>query len=252
MKRLDEKQKKLIKQLTMKSCSINKISNELKTSKSVVYYCYKKFFGKRLKEIQINDKLEEDIGEIVGAFAGDGNFYLDKNYRYRIRFSFSGNEIKYAKNISETFKKIYEKPCRIYNYQNVTIVDIYGKKISDHIKSFLTWDKNKTSTVRLTKSPSFHSLDFLKGFCRGLFDSDGWTTKNNLMISCISVRLMKNLSESLKMHGISHLNTKWKGKDEINPRIAIFLDKINTIKYFKIIGTSNPKRKILLPMGISG
>jgi len=243
MKRLSKKQKELIKQLTMKGYSINKISSELKIPKSVVYYWYKKFFGKKFKEVQINDNFKEDIGEIVGAFAGDGNFYLDKKYRYRIRFSFSADETEYAKNISEKIKKIYGKPSRIYCYKNVTIVDIYGKKISEHIKSFLTWDKNKTATVRLTKPPSFHSLDFIKGFCRGLFDSDGWTTKNNLMISCISENLMKNLSESLKINDIPHLDTKWKGNDENKPRIAIFLDKKNTLEYMKRIGTSNSKRK---------
>jgi len=248
MRRLDEKQKKTIKRLTMKGLSINKVSSKLRIPKSVVYYWYKRFFGKKFKEIRINNKLEEEIGEIVGSFAGDGNFYLDKKYRYRIRFSFSGNEIGYAKKISEKLKKIYGKPSRIYHYKNVTIVDIYGKKISEHIKSFLIWDKNKTATVRLIKHPSFYSLEFIKGFCRGLFDSDGWITKNNLMISCISENLMKNLSESLKMHDILHLNTKWEEKDSIKPRIAIFLNKKNTLDYMKKIGTSNSKKSA--PAGI--
>jgi len=251
MKRLNKKEISFIINSAKQGKSINFISKNLGLSKSVVYYWFRKEIGKKIKKVEINKNLKEEIGEIVGAFAGDGNFYLDKNYRYRIRFYFSKNEIKYAEKFNSILKKVYGKCGNIMKYRNVVILDICGKVIIDHIKNFLVWEDKKSYSVRLKNKPPNYSLDFLKGFCRGLIDTEGWVNKNNLMINCVSDILMQNISDSLKILQIPHLLTSWKRKNK-EPHFAIFLKKENTLKYFNEIGSSNSKRiKSMLPLGIS-
>lgn len=63
--------------------SLISIIKKIRLPKSVVYYWFVKEKGKKIKPIKICNDLEEEIGEIMGVFAGDGNFYLDSNYRYR-------------------------------------------------------------------------------------------------------------------------------------------------------------------------
>lgn len=253
MKRLTQKERKLIKELSKRSWSINKICSKLNLKKSVVYYWFIKYVNKKSNKVKIKYELEEEIGEVIGAFAGDGNYYFDpRNYEHKIRFYLSPDEEKYAEVLSSKIGKLFNKLPRIYKYSYIIIVEIISKDVSNFIKNYLFWKENKTKTVQLIKPISKYSIDFLRGFCRGLFDTDGWITKNNLMISCVSDNLMKDLSYSLKSFSIQHKLTEWKRRDEPNPVKAIVLDKQNTTKYFHLIGTSNSKRKMMPPQGVSG
>ena len=78
----------LIKEMAKNNCSLNEISKELKKSKTTVYYWFLKFRGRKLKPLSIDRSDEFLIGQFVGAFAGDGNFFFDKKrYHYRIIFA---------------------------------------------------------------------------------------------------------------------------------------------------------------------
>lgn len=248
MKRLNKTQISTIRKLTIAGNSVNKICKKLRLPKSVVYYWFRKERGVTFKQIKINENLEKEIGEIIGAFAGDGSFILDKNYKYKIRFYLSPDEIPYAKKIRKLLRDVYGKSGKMYIYENITIVEIFGKVIINHIHKFLTWENKKTYSVRLKGNINKLSLDFLRGFCRGLIDTEGWITKNNLMLSCVSDQLMNDLSNSLNILRIPHLKTSWKRKDE-NRHIALFFNKKNTIEFFKKIGSSNSKRVRMLPTG---
>lgn len=236
MNRISKEQKHLIKKLARNGFSLNSIVKKTRLPKSVVYYWFRKTVGRKMKTVKIHNNLKEEIGEIVGAFAGDGNFYLDSNYRYRIRFYLSGDEIIYSKKLNNFLKKVYGKCGNIFSYKNMIIVDISGKAIIEHIKNFLKWEGKKTYSVRLKNDPSKYSLDFLKGFCRGLINTEGWILKNNLMISCVSESLIDNVSDSLDLLKIPHLKTVWKSKRKRNLRYAIFFNKENTLTFINRIG----------------
>jgi hypothetical protein len=236
VRRLTEQQKSLIIKLASNGFSLNSIVKETKLPKSVVYYWFRKSVGKKIKTIKIHDNFEEEIGEIAGTFAGDGNFYLDSNYSYRIRFYFSRGEIEYANRLNNLLEKVYERCGNILPYKSVLIVDIHGKTIIEHIKKFLEWEGKKTYSVRLKHNPFEYSLNFLKGFCRGLIKAEGWILKNNLMVSCVSKSLIDNLSDSLDLLKIPHLKTVWKSKDNRKVRHAIFFNKKNTLTFFNRVG----------------
>lgn len=251
MNRLTKSEVNTIKKLIKNGFSLNRISKEMNTSKSSIYYWYRQFSKNKIKNVVINRNLEEEIGEIVGAFCGDGNFYLGKKYTYRIRFFLSGNELEYSRNLNRRLLNIFGKSGNILKYSNLIIIDIFGKDIINFIKSFVKWDNNRTKSIELVNKPEKYSNKFLIGFCRGLFDTEGWIVKNNLMINCYSKNLMKNLSCSLNILEIPHLLTTWKRRDSSS--FAVFLKKENTIKYIDKIGSSNPRKiKRVLPTGISG
>jgi hypothetical protein len=236
MRRLTEEQKKLIRKLAKNGFSLNFIAKKIRLPKSVVYYWFRKTVGRKMIVVKIDNSLEEEIGEIVGAFAGDGNFYLDSNYRYRIRFYLSSDEMEYAKNLNNLLKKVYGKEGNIISYRNMVIIDIFGKAIIEHIKNFLEWKGKKTYSVKLKSKPSSYSLNFLKGFCRGLIATEGWILKNNLMVSCVSKQLIDNLSESLNLLKIQHLKTVWRSGDKRELRYAIFFNKENTSTFLVKVG----------------
>jgi len=72
-----------IKKLAESGVSLNKISQKLTLKKSTTYYWFRKFSKNKMHKVKINRFLDEEIGEIIGAFCGDGNFYKDKRYQYR-------------------------------------------------------------------------------------------------------------------------------------------------------------------------
>src|SRR3989344_7741807 len=65
---------------------------------STLHYHYKKLYGLKLKKVNIHFPSQEEIGEFMGIFAGDGSFYHDKKRgHYNIRISSGYYETDYAK-----------------------------------------------------------------------------------------------------------------------------------------------------------
>lgn len=237
--------KKIIKKMYKEGYSLEKISKKLNLGKSTVFYWYRKYKGPTIKKIEINETLEESIGEIVGAFAGDGNYYRGKRYSYRIRICLSGNELQYAEKLRDIIRSVYKNVLvRLYKCKNVFVVDVTRKEIIEHIKKYLLWDENRSLTIRLKNSPDNYSTQFLKGFCRGIVDTEGWVCKNNLMVASSSYRLIDDLSESLDILGINHMKTSWKQTNgNLNRRYVVFFNKKNTFDFKDKIGFSNIKRE---------
>ena len=242
MKRLTESQRLKTKKLAKNGMSLNKICNRMNLSKSLAYYWFRKVKEKKTKDIVINDSLETEIGEIMGAFAGDGSFFKDERYSYRVRFYLSRKEYNYAKKLNDLLSSIYKTYGRIYLYESVCILEVTRKRVIEHIREFLTWNGNRTLTIRLRKRPLEYSKNFLTGFCRGMVDTEGWICKNDLMISSISEGLINDMSKSLEILGISHMKTVWKAKERKNLRHAIFFNKKNTLDFASKIGFSNERK----------
>ena len=246
LQRLNKKEKAMIKKLAIQGWSLNKISRELRLPKSTVYYWFRKAVGRKIKKIEIKESLKEEIGEIVGAFAGDGNYYVDKKYHHRIRFHFGLNELELAKRIKNLIFKVYNKKMRLYFdfLQREIILRIYSKKIALHLKKYLWWRNKKVYTVKLRSEVESYSLDFIKGFVRGLIEAEGWIDKGNLKIACVSPDLIDNLSGALRLLKIPHSRTCWRSNEKNKKdRHAIILSRYWT----KIL-----TKRIMPPAGVSG
>lgn len=101
----------------------------------------------------------------------------------------------YAKYLIELLKKLNLNP-HLLRRPNYNTIDVSVSSFSylSFIKKYLEWDEDKTFSIRLRKPIKDYSENFLKGFARGLMDTDGFLNSSNVACACISKRLMNNLS----------------------------------------------------------
>ncbi len=55
--------------------SLKKLSKDLGIGESSLYYHIRKTYGRVYPEIKFNPTKQSELGEIIGAFVGDGNFF---------------------------------------------------------------------------------------------------------------------------------------------------------------------------------
>ena len=259
-RRLCRVEKAKIVKMAMSGCSLTEISKASKLKKTTVYYWVRKTLGKRIRDIIVNERDMETVGEIIGAFAGDGSANVDKNYQYVIRFSLSKNERKYAQRIISLLKSVYGvKPwiCK----SHVITLKTERKKILQHLENYLQWDKNqrRTYTTQLKKKIDELDRNFLIGFIRGVFDTEGFINiaKRYVGICVTSEGLANDVSNALTKIGITH---RWYEFTPTPPRRRTYEVRIvmreALEKFNKVIGFGNPLKEIklgkVLRPGLSG
>lgn len=191
--------------LIKKGNSINEISKITGLGKSTIYFHYRKIKGKKTKVIKFHFSEDEEIGEFIGIFAGDGSFYKrPKTYHYVIRIYTGFYEKEYADFLMKRFTiwfgkkpstylmRYKKRPSAIVNYY-------YSKEIYEFIKKYLEWDGKKTYSVRL-KNFNLKNEKFNIGFIKGLIDTDGsyYKQKRRLSFSSVSKRLAEQAFEIIK------------------------------------------------------
>lgn len=220
---------------------ICKILNVKNMNKSSIYYHLRKNFGRSYKLVKINTSNLDHIGEIVGAFASDGDVVPQSDYQVRFHFSFDEKTYvnRFVKILEEVFAK---RPC-IYKRSNVFIIRYRSKMIYEFLLSFLKWEGKKSYSVRLTKLK--HNKNFLIGFLRGYFDGDGYAEKHSKAVEFVTTS--KVMAKQI-VKVISILSIKpnlYRYEDKRKNRRTCFYVKIrgeNAIKLIEIIKPRNPKR----------
>ncbi len=205
MKRLNKNQIDIIKQLGIKGLSLRQIQKETTIPLSTVQYHLNRYKGRK-KVIQIKLPKSDFIkGEIIGAFAGDGNYFHDTHGRcskYRISYFLSYKDDKqYVAYLHTLFKKIGLNPI-VYiknnnNKHSVLIISVNSIKLYEYIKENLYWHGIKTYSISLKNGINNFSKKFLLGFARGLMDTDGYvdTYTNSVGCSSTSRELIENLND---------------------------------------------------------
>ena len=246
-KSLSQIEIKKIRKLAKQGKSLNEISNLLKVSKTTVYYWYTKTVGKKIKPIIIDRSNDFKIGEFIGAFAGDGNFYFDKkSYHYRVTFVTSSYEESYSLELKNLISHIFGKEASRYKAGNKISTIVYGKDILKFLKEYLIWEGEKGYTVRLRCDLSSYSKTFLKGFIRGLFDTDGNVNKKKAQITVgsISKHLILQVSYILKTLNLDHSFYRFKPKPNKREFNCIYIyNRKNLQRFNEIIGFTNPIKK---------
>ena len=251
MKKFSSQQINKIIVLYKNGLSLSKISSKLGIGKTSLYYHIKKRFGKKIRDVIVNESFREELGEIIGAFAGDGNFYFNpKYYHYKFTFSLSSYEDDYAKRLVEIILLVFNRKPYIWknkksNYINVYI---YGKKIYETIKKFLIWDEDKTFSVRL-RNINILDRPFLKGFLIGLINTDGAVNipMKRLMFATISKELRSQASIILDNFDIPHCNYLVKGKNNRRDLYCFEIgSKKGVLRYKETIGITNLYKNLQL------
>ena len=204
MIRLTEQEKNQINILINKNISLNNISKITNKSKSTLYHHYAKIKGRKFSKIKFN-YTDEELGEFLGIFTGDGGFYFDKaRYKYIIRIYTGLLDKDYNNDLIKFFNKIFDK--KPHNYikfkDNVCILTYHSKDIYLLLKKFLDWNGTKTYSINI-KEPNNYSKDFYIGFLRGLFDTDGnfYRPKNRVSYGTVSSKLAFQVNEIMNSLG---------------------------------------------------
>lgn len=224
--------------------SLNEINDKTGIAKSTLYFHYKKILGKKNQPIKINLSSKEDMGEFIGIFAGDGNYFFDKiKYHHRIRIFTGHYETEYSIYLRDFMTRIFSKSPRVYvnSRKDVIITEYCSRAIHDLIKEYLHWDKNKTKEVKLKDLENLDN-NFLIGFIRGLFDTDGGINlkKNKVAFGTSSKNLAYQTKEILEKLNLKPGFYKYKNKDFW----YIDLYGQRTDKFMKLIMPKNPNKVI--------
>ncbi len=239
MKRMYKEEIEFIIKLIHQGKSLNKISKITGKSKSTIYYYYNKINGITIKKISLKNLDNEFLGEFLGIFAGDGNFYFNKKgYKYLIRLFFNSKEEKYAKEIKEILSKSFlkEPNLRKEKNQNLITVEYRSKILINFIKKYLKWDptKKKGESVCLIKSQ--FPKNFKIGFIRGSLDSDGHLSENKISFASISEKLIENIEIFLQELGFKNFHK------------SSYLDKRGNRKRMYYININKPDRENFLEL----
>lgn len=226
--------------------SLNKIVAETGLPKTTIYYYFRKIKGPTVKAVKVNFNNESDLGEFLGVFAGDGNFYLD-TYRYRISFCLNINEKIYLHSLADFLTKAFSKKPMIFidSKYNRVYIRYYSKTIYNFLKKFLAWDDYKTATIRLKGKIRDYNTNFLVGFLRGLIDTDGSISKNRISYGTVSKKLAKQVEEILKIIKIKH--SFYVVNDKRKNRLPMFHFSVhgeNSSILNKLINPRNPSHSL--------
>lgn len=174
MRRLLETQLELIRTLASRGLSLNQIANCTGVKKSTVGYHLRRN-SPIDKRIVTREPSPEEVGELVGAFAGDGNYHLDSGYRHATSFFISDGEPDYASWLISELKVRMGLSPWIFKKPGCVMIRVISKDFALLIRRYLSWERPKSSTVSLAGQVQDYSDAFLVGFMRGLLDTDGYT-----------------------------------------------------------------------------
>ena len=146
--RLSSEDLLLIRKLTDEGKSLNYLSKLMDLGKPTIYYQVRKFKPRIKKDFVVNLK-DFQIGELIGAFAGDGNYHHKKydklnpkkscSHRISYFLSFS-REQDYAQHINNLLMQLNLNPNIINRDQSVSIVIVKSLEYVNFIKNYLNWD----------------------------------------------------------------------------------------------------------------
>jgi len=192
----------------------------------------KKNYLKKRNDVKIPDKYSENLAEFFGIMLGDGHIS-----HFQIVVSLGNKEEKYAKHVSALIKKIFKANAKISirksRYRDVYLgsVDITSWLFKKGLVS------NKVKAQVNVPSWIFTKNDYMRGFLRGFFDTDGsvYKLKYGVQISFCnrSSPILKSLQIMLKRlrynpSSISLYNLYLTKRKDIN-------------RFFDEIKPSNPK-----------
>lgn len=213
--------------------------------------------GRRTSPITMDNALSAEIGEFIGAFAGDGSAILDKS-TYRISIWLNKKEYNYADYLANLINNIgNRKPVKIYRNSNALEVRAYGKELYKFIRTYLDFKSNKTRTVHLMHEITHYTDTFLKYFVRGLVASDGSVsdTYSNIKGKSRRIRISFCSTSSLLAENYSEILKHFDIKSGIyiDRRIGVYpksvvqtCDKKSLSSFYIKIGlTEENKRKKL-------
>lgn len=154
-------------------------------------------------------KDEEKIGEFIGLMAGDGGFsFYEKKRNYKIRLYIGVHQPALLIRAISLFADLFNLHPRVYDHtkrkrqHKFYSIEIESKPVFKFIQKFLKWGAGRRcKSISLNHQPEQHSRAFLRGFARGLVESDGWISHAQVGFTSVSQALISDFCQTLGFLG---------------------------------------------------
>jgi ribonucleoside-diphosphate reductase alpha chain len=156
------------------------------------------------KKIRLPDTVSEELGEFIGALAGDGAITRNKHNTGRLIFSFSDQEKELKTRILSIANDLFGlMPVAQKKKDDASTNYFFASTTLVNWLQFIGVDKPSSLTVRVPEVVFSATKEFARGFLRGLFSTDGTVTSEGYPSLCsVSAGLIEDAQQLLLSLGI--------------------------------------------------
>ena len=193
-----------------------------------------------LKEIQV-PSLSENLAEFIGIYLGDGTM---TKYQVKIIGDFRYDKI-YFDYLSELVFRLFGLKTSLLKNRgtNTGLLVIYSKSLCDFLyKNFSLKPGDKIRNKNVISKKILRNDDLSKACLRGLIDTDGSLSRRGRGGSQFCIQFTSHNKGLLKQ--VNEIGKKLKIFTFANETGTGTNKWENITKYFKIVGSSNPKHII--------
>lgn len=229
-----------------KNMSIGEIARKLKLGKSTVYdrlirlkiktmRSNKAKFNNKRTDIVLPSFHSNKLSELIGIMLGDG--HLTKT---QLTVTLGNKENKYVNHVAELISKVFNVKPKIIKTKKGYFVVYFGSTVVVHwlLSMGLTFNKVKN---QVNVPPwIFSNHNYVKGFLRGFFDTDGsvYKLRYGIQISLTnrSIPLLKSSHRAFCILGFNPSKVS---------KFRVYLTRRKEItRFFKVIKPANHKHQI--------
>jgi hypothetical protein len=202
-------------------------------------------------KVKLPSAMSKELAEETGIHIGDGsmNFYKNSGL-YSLRGHKTDDEKYYRYHIKSLFKKLYDADIKLRTWPDVFGFQLCSNELVKFKHEFLGLPLGPKGEITIPKV-IMKNDEFAKACLRGIFDTDGniyFEKKKNgpyprIHLCTTSRKLGAQLEELIRRFGFTSISV-WeiKPNERWMPTIRICVrGNENFRKWFKTIGTSNPK-----------
>ncbi|OYT42678.1 MAG: hypothetical protein B6U78_00675 [Candidatus Aenigmarchaeota archaeon ex4484_224] len=200
---------------------------------------------KIIKKVKLPRRLDENLAELIGYFAGDGNF--SENC-----LVLTDKDVENLKHYNKIIRKVFGTEGKIKKEDRQRLL-FCSKLVKEFIKVNFPEICKKSKEREVPQKIQVSKNEIIRGFIRGFFDAEGTVSKSSVKIVSTSKVLIEQIKLLLLRLGILssyyERNAKTKFKDKIY-RIKVFSlrisDKENLKRFYEKIGFNDKKKKLKL------
>lgn len=191
-------------------------------------------------------KMSTELAELVGIHMGDGSLYKDKKGNYTITFTGNSNEKDYMEYIDNLFFNCFGVTMKMTTYPKTNSIQLRlrSKTIFYFLKNNLALCEGPKNKLII---PDYIKVKrcYLKCFLRGLFDTDGCITVQNMgkyKYPIVKITTKHNSLAQDILNSLSRLNIPcYLTKKNLSVVYDVSIRNKNVSDFFKKIGSRNYK-----------
>ena len=181
----------------------------------------------KYREINIPERMNNELAELVGIHFGDGGIHVRKRKTYNVTCSFNVNEVELIEEYKRLMKNLFGLEPKSYLRSNCVEFYCCSKLLAYFLNQNFNAPLGRKENLMIPPIIKLNT-EYLQYFLRGLFKTDGCLIKNNshgkeypiIKITNKSKEFIEEITSSLidmgfKAKARSKCNKKYNGYDTI-------------------------------------